>query len=390
MSEDETGDAAHRPAADFAVVRDAPRGGDASRPPEPPEETGDAARRSPGGGGESLVSPLAEADERAIESALRPKRLADFVGQARVREQLSLVLESAVRRGRPPDHVLMSGPPGLGKTTMAMIIAAELGVPLRITSGPAIERSGDLAAVLSTLSEGEVVFIDEIHRLARPAEEMLYLAMEDFRVDVVVGKGPGATAIPLDIAPFTLVGATTRAGLLPAPLRDRFGFTATLDFYEPAELEIIVRRSAGLLGVALRDDGGAEIAGRSRGTPRIANRLLRRVRDYAEVRADGVVTRDLARAALELYEVDEEGLDRLDRAVLDALVRLFGGGPVGLSTLAVAVAEEPETVEVVAEPFLVRAGLLARTPRGRVATPAAWAHLGLQPPAAAGPLPLFE
>ncbi len=332
-------------------------------------------------GPERVVSPLAAADERVIESALRPKRLDEFIGQARVREQLTLVLRGAQGRGRVPDHVLLSGPPGIGKTTMAMIIAAELGSPLRITSGPAIERAGDLAAVLSTLSEGEVMFIDEIHRLARPAEEMLYLAMEDFRVDVVVGKGPGATAIPLEIAPFTLVGATTRAGLLPAPLRDRFGFTAHLDFYEPAELEIILRRSAGLLGVPLRADAGAEIAGRSRGTPRIANRLLRRVRDYAEVRGDGVVSTPIARAALELYEVDEEGLDRLDRAVLDALLRRFLGGPVGLSTLAVAVGEEPETVEVVAEPFLVRAGLLARTPRGRVATPAAWQHLGLVPPA---------
>jgi holliday junction DNA helicase RuvB len=327
-----------------------------------------------------VVSPLAGLDERVIEGALRPKRLDEIIGQTRVRDQLSLIIEGALGRGRAPDHVLMSGPPGLGKTTFAMIIAAELGAPLRITSGPAIERAGDLAAILSTLGERDVVFIDEIHRLARPAEEMLYLAMEDFRVDVVVGKGPGATAIPLEIAPFTLVGATTRAGLLPAPLRDRFGFTAHLDFYEPAELEVIVRRSADLLGVVLRGDGAEEIAGRSRGTPRIANRLLRRVRDYAEVRADGVVTRDLARAALELYEVDEEGLDRLDRAVLAALVTRFGGGPVGLSTLAVAVGEEAETVEVVAEPFLVRAGLMARTPRGRVATPAAWQHLGLDPP----------
>ena len=281
---------------------------------------------------ERLVSPLAEADERVIESTLRPKRLNDFIGQSRVREQLSVVLEGAQRRGKPPDHVLLSGPPGLGKTTIAMIIAAELGAPLRITSGPAIERAGDLAAVLSTLAEGEVVFIDEIHRLARPAEEMLYLAMEDFRVDVVVGKGPGATAIPLDIAPFTLVGATTRAGLLPAPLRDRFGFTAHLDFYEAAELEVIIRRSASLLGVTLREEGGAEIAGRSRGTPRIANRLLRRVRDYAEVRHDGVVSLEVANAALELYEVDANGLDRLDRAVLRALVTRFAGGPVGLST----------------------------------------------------------
>jgi Holliday junction DNA helicase RuvB len=331
-----------------------------------------------------LVSPLADADERDIEGALRPRRLEEFVGQARVREQLALLLEGAMRRGRAPDHILLSGPPGLGKTTIAMIISAELGVPLRITSGPAIERAGDLAAVLSTLSQGEVIFIDEIHRVARPAAEMLYLAMEDFRVDVMIGKGPGATAIPLELAPFTLVGATTRAGLLPAPLRDRFGFTAHLDFYEAGELGVIIRRSAGLLGVALRDDGADEIAGRSRGTPRIANRLLRRVRDYAEVRGDGVINVASARAALELYEVDESGLDRLDRAVLSALVRRFAGGPVGLSTLAVAVGEEAETVEVVAEPFLVRAGLMARTPRGRVATPAAWEHLGLVPPPEAG------
>jgi Holliday junction DNA helicase RuvB len=350
----------------------------------------DAPGPGPGLGDERLVSPLADGDEQTIESALRPKRLDDFVGQSRVREQLTLLLHSALRRGRPPDHVLLSGPPGLGKTTIAMIIAAELGAPLRITSGPAIERSGDLAAVLSTLAEGEVVFIDEIHRLARPAEEMLYLAMEDFRVDIVVGKGPGATAIPLDIAPFTLVGATTRAGLLPAPLRDRFGFTARLDFYQPDELGVIVARSAGLLGVKIDDGAIEELALRSRGTPRIANRLLRRVRDYAEVRADGVVTRQLTRTALELYEVDELGLDRLDRAVLDAVVRRFGGGPVGLSTLAVMVGEEAETVEVVAEPFLVRHGLLARTPRGRVATLAGWRHLGLTPPPSTDTPALFD
>jgi Holliday junction DNA helicase RuvB len=279
--------------------------------------------------------------------------------------------------------VLLSGSPGLGKTTLAMIIASELGAPMRITSGPAIERAGDLAALLTTLSEGEVLFLDEIHRMARPAEEMLYVAMEDFRVDVVVGKGPGATAIPLDVAPFTLVGATTRAGLLPGPLRDRFGFVAHLDFYSPEELERVLVRSAALLGVTLHSDGAEEISRRARGTPRIANRLLRRVRDYAEVRADGVVTRSVARAALQVYEVDELGLDRLDRAVLEALIKRFGGGPVGLSTVAIAVGEEPETVEEVAEPFLFRVGFLARTPRGRVATAAGWRHLGFVPPVGA-------
>jgi Holliday junction DNA helicase RuvB len=261
-----------------------------------------------------------------------------------------------------------------------MIIANELAVPIRITSGPAIQHAGDLAAILSSLAEGEVLFLDEIHRMSRPAEEMLYMAMEDFRVDVIVGKGPGATAIPLDLPPFTLVGATTRSGLLPAPLRDRFGFTAHLEFYNAADLEHVVNRSARLLNVRIDADGAREIAGRSRGTPRIANRLLRRVRDYAEVKADGAVTLDIARAALDVYEVDERGLDRLDRAVLHALLKLFGGGPVGLSTLAVAVGEEAETVEEVAEPFLVREGLLARTPRGRIATAAAWAHFGLSAP----------
>ncbi|UER55755.1 Holliday junction branch migration DNA helicase RuvB [Kineosporiaceae bacterium SCSIO 59966] len=327
-----------------------------------------------------VVTPGADDAERAAEAALRPKRLADFVGQRVVREQLSLVLEAATRRRRAPDHVLLSGPPGLGKTTLAMIIASELGASLRMTSGPAIQHAGDLAAVLSSLEENEVLFLDEIHRMARPAEEMLYVAMEDFRVDVIVGKGPGATAIPLDLPPFTLVGATTRSGLLPAPLRDRFGFTGHLDFYEPDELRQVLKRSAELLDVPLTEAGAVEIARRSRGTPRVANRLLRRVRDWAQVRGDGRVDVGAARAALAVYEVDELGLDRLDRGVLQALCTRFGGGPVGLSTLAVTVGEEPETVETVAEPYLVREGLIGRTPRGRIATPAAWRHLGLRPP----------
>ncbi|MFZ2625318.1 MAG: Holliday junction branch migration DNA helicase RuvB [Propionibacterium sp.] len=329
----------------------------------------------------SPVDPVVQPEEQAAEAALRPSRLSEFEGQPRVRDQLGLVLAAARHRGSTPDHVLLSGPPGLGKTTLAMIIAAEVGAPLHITSGPAIQHAGDLAAILSGLVEGEVLFLDEIHRMSRPAEEMLYLAMEDFRVDVIVGKGPGATAIPITIPPFTLVGATTRAGLLPSPLRDRFGFTAQLDFYEVEDLTGIVSRSAAKLDVELDGDSAQLIASRSRGTPRIANRLLRRVRDYAQVNADGRVDVDLARAALELYEVDELGLDRLDRGVLEAICRKFGGGPVGLSTLAISVGEETETVEEVAEPFLVRQGFLMRTPRGRVATAAAWAHLGLGAPA---------
>ena len=327
-----------------------------------------------------VVDADADARERAAEAALRPRRLDEFVGQDVVRDQLALVLHAALGRGAAPDHVLLSGPPGLGKTTLAMIIAAELGAPLRITSGPAIQHAGDLAAVLSSLEEGEVLFLDEIHRLARPVEEMLYLAMEDFRVDVIVGKGPGATAIPLTLPPFTVVGATTRAGLLPAPLRDRFGFTAHLDFYSSDELVRVLVRSARLLGLELPGDAADEIATRSRGTPRIANRLLRRVRDWSQVRGSGRLDLAAALAALDVYEVDVRGLDRLDRAVLRALCEQFRGGPVGLTTLAVAVGEEPETVETVVEPFLVREGLIGRTPRGRVATTSAWEHLGLSAP----------
>ncbi len=327
-----------------------------------------------------MVGGGADGEERELEAALRPKNLDDFVGQHRVRRQLSLVLEAARMRGRSADHVLLSGPPGLGKTTLAMIIAAEMNAPLRISSGPAIQHAGDLAAILSSLTEGEVLFLDEIHRMSRPAEEMLYMAMEDFRVDIVVGKGAGATSIPLEIPPFTLVGATTRAGLLPGPLRDRFGFTGHLEFYSTEELELVLRRSALLLDMKVNSAAFTQIASRSRGTPRIANRLLRRVRDWALVGGLDQVDSRAASAALDMYEVDAMGLDRLDRSVLSALCTKFGGGPVGLSTLAIAVGEETETVETVAEPFLVREGLLGRTPRGRIAMPAAWEHLGLTPP----------
>lgn len=326
-----------------------------------------------------MVSSQPIGNEPVSDEELRPHVLDGFIGQPQLKAQLRLFLDAARKRETPPDHILLAGPPGLGKTTLAMIVANELEVPIRITSGPAIQHAGDLASILSSLEHGEVLFVDEVHRLPRAAEELLYIAMEDFRVDVMVGKGPGASSIPLTLPRFTMIGATTREGMLPSPLRARFGFTAHLDFYPHEELEKLVERSAGVLGLRIDREAAHELALRSRGTPRIANRLLRRVRDWVIVHDLPQASAEDVRQALALYQIDAEGLDRLDIAVLNAIVRNFQGGPVGLNTLAAMVGEESETVETVCEPYLVREGFLIRTPKGRVATPKAWQHLGMRP-----------
>ncbi|HZP45032.1 MAG TPA: Holliday junction branch migration DNA helicase RuvB [Candidatus Binataceae bacterium] len=325
-----------------------------------------------------VASPSADVAEQQIDLSLRPRSLAEFIGQQRIRKVLGIAIAAARGRNEVLDHVLFSGPPGLGKTSLAHIIARELGVNLRATSGPAIERAGDLAAIVNDLDRGDVLFIDEIHRLSRVVEEILYPAMEDFELNIVVGKGPGARTMRLAVKPFTLVGATTRSGLLSSPLRDRFGQHYHLDFYSRAELTEIVRRSAGLLKVRLDDDGAAELAARSRGTPRIANRLLRRIRDYAQINHAAVVTREVALGALELLEVDGFGFDRMDRAILSALIEKFNGGPVGIESLAAAVGEEADTIGEVYEPYLLQEGFIARTNRGRVATQRAYDHLGVK------------
>ena len=341
---------------------------------------------------DEFLDPAANATDvdRIDDVSLRPRRLDEFIGQRELKEHLAIVLEAAKRRGQAADHLLLAGPPGLGKTSMAGIVAAEMGGQLLVTSGPALERAGDLAAILTKLEEGDVLFIDEIHRLSRAVEEILYPAMEDFQIDIVVGKGPAASSIRLTLPRFTLIGATTRTGMITGPLRDRFGLVARLDYYADDELEAIVSRAAGILQVAIDDEGAWEIARRSRGTPRIANRLLRRVRDYAEVRGDGTISHDTARDGLAVFGVDGRGLDKVDRAILHAICQQFGGGPVGLSTVAISVGEQPETVEDMYEPFLIQQGLIARTPRGRIAMPAAWQHIGLTPPAPGSGPSLFD
>ncbi len=326
------------------------------------------------------VDPLAGAEDLNFDAGLRPKSLDDFVGQRKLKAQLGMILDAAAKREQAADHLLFAGPPGLGKTTLAGIVANEMEATLHPTSGPAIEKAGDVAAMLSGLEDGDVLFIDEIHRLPKVVEEVLYSAIEDFQLDIVLGKGPAARTLRLDLPRFTLVGATTRAALIASPLRDRFGFVARLDYYDREELQAIVDRAAGILGVTIDPEGSAEIAGRSRGTPRIANRLLRRVRDFAEVRSDGVIDEETAKAGLELFDVDHIGLDKVDTDIIHKLCHHFGGGPVGLKTLAISVSEPAETVEDVHEPFLIQQGLLVRTPKGRVATPAAWNHLGLTAP----------
>jgi holliday junction DNA helicase RuvB len=337
---------------------------------------------------EEVLAVASDPAEREAELTLRPRNIDEFVGQPELKEHLGIVLQAARERQEPTGHLLLSGPPGLGKTTLAHVVAREMGANLRQTSGPTLERAGDLAAILTNLEDSDVLFIDEIHRLPRPVEEVLYPAMEDFELDLVIGKGPSAHTIRLDLPRFTLVGATTRAGLITGPLRSRFELTERLDFYTQEDIDQIVHRSAKILGVVIDAGGAAEIARRSRGTPRIANRLLRRVRDYAQVRASGAIDKDVAAVALEVFKVDNKGLDKVDAALLEAIVVKFRGGPVGLSTLAVSVSEEPDTIEDVYEPYLMRLGFLQRTPRGRIATRAAFEHLGETIPEAA--IRLFE